>query len=132
MQTFSMEADTTTKANQSNTFEVNLADGTELKEGTRLRLLRSAVVYGANASGKTNFIRAFHTLKLLITHSGTFKVGDLIKGYYPFGLEEGYDTKPSTFQELVNRLRRIFNLDWDEFKPQLNMEKFVITDGIGF
>jgi CheY-like chemotaxis protein len=43
-----------------------------------------------------------------------------------------YFTKPSTFQDLVSRLRKIFTLNWDEFKPNLSMEKFVLSDGMGF
>jgi CheY-like chemotaxis protein len=43
-----------------------------------------------------------------------------------------YFTKPSTFQDLVGRLNRIFTLNWEDFKPQVSMEKFVLSDGMGF
>jgi CheY-like chemotaxis protein len=43
-----------------------------------------------------------------------------------------YFTKPSTFQELVSRLHKTFTLNWDDFKPQVSMEKFVLSDGMGF
>lgn len=43
-----------------------------------------------------------------------------------------YFTKPSTFQELVNRLQRIFTLNWEEFNSNVGMEKFVISNDVQF
>jgi DNA-binding response OmpR family regulator len=42
-----------------------------------------------------------------------------------------YFTKPYNFQDLVSRLKHIFSLNWDEFKSQVTMEKFVLSDGMG-
>jgi DNA-binding response OmpR family regulator len=43
-----------------------------------------------------------------------------------------YFTKPSTFQELVSRLRKVLSLNWDEYQPKMSIEKFVLSDGMGF
>lgn len=43
-----------------------------------------------------------------------------------------YFTKPSTFPDLVSRLKKIFTLNWDELKPRRSIEKFVLSDGMGF
>jgi CheY-like chemotaxis protein len=43
-----------------------------------------------------------------------------------------YFTKPYNFQELVARLQKIFTLNWDEFTPPGSIEKFVLSDGMGF
>lgn len=44
-----------------------------------------------------------------------------------------YFTKPYNFQDLVTRLRKIFALNWDEFKPKgISIEKYVLSDGMGF
>jgi DNA-binding response OmpR family regulator len=43
-----------------------------------------------------------------------------------------YFTKPYNFQDLINRLKQIFSLNWDEFRPKGNIEKFVLSDGMGF
>lgn len=51
-----------------------------------LKLVKSAVIYGANASGKSNLIRLLWTLKDFIQNSLTLKAGDTIpsKYYDPF------------------------------------------------
>ena len=43
-----------------------------------------------------------------------------------------YFAKSSTFQELVNRLTKIFAMNWDEFDPEARIEKFVILDDVAF
>lgn len=96
-QFFSMQAESS-KIKLDNIFEVTLADETELREASKQKLVKSSVIYGANASGKTNFIRAFSAFKYLITHSDTFKVDQKILCYEPFELEEGFDFKPTKFQ----------------------------------
>ena len=95
-QHFSMETDIS-RRKLDNTFEVELADGSELRHASKLQLVKSAVVYGANASGKSNFIRAFAALRYLITKSDSFKVGASISCYEPFELEKGYETQPVKF-----------------------------------
>jgi AAA15 family ATPase/GTPase len=96
-QLFSMEAETS-KSKLDNTFELALADKTELKDATILKLLKSAVVYGANSSGKSNFIRAFYALRFFVVSSDSFKVGKDIICYEPFELEKGYEEKTTKFQ----------------------------------
>jgi AAA15 family ATPase/GTPase len=96
-QFFSMEAESS-KSKLDNTFEVTLADKTDLKEASIVKLLKSSVVYGANASGKSNFIRAFNTLRYFVVNSDSFKVGKDIICYEPFKLEKGFEEKPTRFQ----------------------------------
>ncbi len=43
-----------------------------------------------------------------------------------------YFTKPSSYDELISRLNRIFTLDWEQYQPQISIEKFVLSDGMGF
>lgn len=91
-QTLSMEAFGSKFLSDSNTFEVELAGGKSI------RLLRSAVIYGANASGKSNLIRAFYNFWYLLT--GTFKSGKGIDCYEPFKLDLSSKTKPTYFKIL--------------------------------
>jgi DNA-binding NarL/FixJ family response regulator len=42
-----------------------------------------------------------------------------------------YFAKSSTFQELINRLRRVFAINWEEFNPAANVHEFLLTDGVG-
>jgi len=43
-----------------------------------------------------------------------------------------YFAKSSTFQELVNRLSKILNMNWEEFNPEARMDKFVFLDDVAF
>ena len=85
---FSLEAESS-GAKPDNFFEVNLVN--EKKN----RLLKSAVIYGPNASGKTNFIRAVYNLTSLIKKSSNFDVEDHIPYYEPFLLDPDTEKAPS-------------------------------------
>lgn len=70
-------------------------DGNLIKDALKGdSLLRSAVVYGANASGKTNILRALDFLKALVMRSHTHQKGEGIK-FNPFKLDKKYLTKPT-------------------------------------
>ena len=43
-----------------------------------------------------------------------------------------YFSKSSTFQELINRLKRILAMNWEKFNPETSMEKFVLSDEAAF
>jgi AAA15 family ATPase/GTPase len=89
-QNFSMEA-LSTKNKEGNTFEVEAASNP-------YRILKSAVVYGANGSGKSNFVNALFTLRRFVVRSANFISGHDIPYYEPFELEEGFDSKPIDFK----------------------------------
>lgn len=76
-QIFSLKA-LSGKNKSDNTFEVVLANGKKIK------LLNSAVVYGANASGKTNFILAFRVFHELLLNSNQYQNGASIDHFFPF------------------------------------------------
>jgi AAA15 family ATPase/GTPase len=90
-QTFSLEA-SSSKLKSNNTFQPS----TE-KKG--LTLLKSAVLYGANASGKSNLIRLMWTVRNFILNSTDLKTGDLISEnfYDPFLLDEDSKHQPTEF-----------------------------------
>jgi len=48
----------------------------ELYDHKKINILREAVLYGANASGKTTLIEAVNYLKWLVVHSGRLQEGD--------------------------------------------------------
>jgi AAA15 family ATPase/GTPase len=60
------------------------------------KLLKSAVIFGANASGKTNQIRALNLMQFIVRMSRNFNKGDKIP-YFPFILNSEYAEKPTTF-----------------------------------
>lgn len=61
-------------------------------------LLKTAAMYGANASGKTNFLLAIEALKRLVVESGDWKEGDGINVYEPYLLSDSSATSPIDFE----------------------------------
>ncbi len=61
------------------------------------RLLRSAVVYGANAAGKSNLLLAFQFMQSLVANSGNMQEGNPLP-YAPFKLSAKSKKEPSSFE----------------------------------
>lgn len=59
------------------------------------RLLKAAAIYGANASGKSNIIRAFNTMQMLIELSAAFRPDQKLP-YAPFKFD-GHTDQPTRF-----------------------------------
>lgn len=70
------------KFNENNIAEIQTKNGT-------MRILKSAAILGSNASGKSNLIRALHTLRNLVFRSRTYSVDNEINSYEPFLDNEG-------------------------------------------
>lgn len=79
----------------------------------RDNLLRSAVIYGANASGKSNVVLAFNSFKNLVMQSHTFQKGTKIN-YFPFKLDKKYLSKPSKFDIVFikNNIKYIYGVSF--------------------
>lgn len=71
----------------------------QLTDAGRYKLLRSAVIYGANASGKSNVLKAMTTMQQIITTSIKHSSTDAI-GVEPFLLSTETGGKPSYFEVL--------------------------------
>jgi uncharacterized protein len=90
-QTFSMVASEDETRLDSNTFSI-------LNSNSGLRLLKSAVIYGANASGKSNLLRVIQTLKSIVVNSANkMQVGDKFP-IEPFRLDSKSEKKPTCFE----------------------------------
>jgi AAA15 family ATPase/GTPase len=85
-----MEAQSS-KFKEENTFEV------DAQAPQPYQLLKTAVVYGANGSGKTNFILALYALQWFVRSSASFITGHPIECYEPHELEEGMSSAPIQF-----------------------------------
>ncbi len=84
----------------------------------KIKLLRSAVVYGANSSGKSNLIKALDRMRDNIIHSVKLNDSDELD-YSPFLLSESGETKPTFFEIIFidktkNRYRYGFEYDLNE------------------
>src|SRR5258708_8753529 len=67
------------------------------KNGKKFRLLKTAVIYGANASGKSNLIRGFLTFRQLISASFRYDVNDQLLLAEPFELSPETVDQPVEF-----------------------------------
>ncbi|MEA5520136.1 ATP-binding protein [Limnoraphis robusta] len=89
--TFSLVASEDIETLPENTFAV---PGTD-----EIRLLKSAVIYGPNAAGKSNLVRAMYTLKNIVRNSATGMRGSRDKlPVEPFRLDSEYSKKPTLFE----------------------------------
>ncbi len=94
-------------------------------------LLRTAILYGANASGKSNMLRAIQALKQMVLNSDTFKLDQPISFYDPFRLDQGSRSLPTIFEIdfLANDRRRYqFHLAFDQ-KRVLREELYFFPTG---
>lgn len=64
---------------------------------TPLRLLKLNIIYGANASGKTNLIEALRVLNYLVNQKKDDKE-EAISFIYPFIFDNSFNDKPSQFK----------------------------------
>ncbi len=84
---------------EKQTLSLVASKDTELKDNCidqgKLRLLKTTSIYGANASGKSNLIRALFTMQQIIEEPA--KPGEKLP-VTPFKLDEKYSKEPSSFE----------------------------------
>jgi hypothetical protein len=102
-QTLSMTAGNLSDHLESNTFDSGVAG--------LPRLVRSSALYGPNAAGKTNLLRALGFVQAMVLHSAK-ATGDAITNYSPFKLDTASRNSPSEFKItfVQNRLRYEYGL----------------------
>jgi AAA15 family ATPase/GTPase len=76
-------------------------------------ILKSASIFGANASGKSNILKALHFFKRLIENSATHKKGDGIR-YEPFKLDNEFKNGPICMSVIFikNRIKYIYGISY--------------------
>lgn len=80
-------------------------------------LLKTAVIYGANASGKSNVLLAINFLKWLVLNSHKNQKGQNIK-FTPFKLDKAYLKKPTKMSVVFikDKIKYNYNLSFDNEK----------------
>ena len=112
--TFSMLAANITAASASK----HLDEDNVFSTPNKLTLLRSAAIYGANASGKSNLIRALEFMRrFVINSSKESQISDPIKTE-PFLLDSEHQDKPSFFEVIfiVNDSQYRYGFEADQTK----------------
>ncbi len=82
------------------------------------RILKSAAIYGANASGKTNLINAFTAAIRMVRNSSHRQVGEKLIEMVPFAFDEETVSKPCEFEFIffVNGLKYVYGFSADKDK----------------
>ena len=88
-----------------------------LIEGKNEKYLKSAVIYGANASGKTNIFRAINAVILMIRNSNNMQPGMKLP-INPFKFDEKNITKPSSFEFImvIDNIKYVYGFSADQDK----------------
>ena len=76
----------------------HLPDNVSYPAEDKIGVLKSAGLYGANASGKSNLLLALHALKYIIVSSGDLKDGEILPCYEPYLLSEASKSSPTRFE----------------------------------
>lgn len=88
----------------------------ELENKENIKLLKSAAIFGPNASGKSNIIWAFHDLAFLVQESRNFDARTPIPVYTPFVMDEKSRTEPTEFtlDFIANRTHYRYIIHYDQ------------------
>ncbi len=91
----------------------------ENSDNLKLQALKSMVIYGANASGKSNLLRALRALEYLVEYSSDFRLDQPIHFYKPFSLCSKSKTEPTEFEidfAAKNKTRYVYKIAFDKVK----------------
>lgn len=75
-QSFSMLAENKVKEHENTIFE-----------NASQNILGTAIIYGRNASGKSNILKAFRAIQYMVTESAEFKIDKVIPPFEPYKLD---------------------------------------------
>lgn len=86
-----------------------------------LRLLTSAVVYGANASGKSNLVAAINVMRAFVLNSSRDRWVSRLIGVEPFRLSTATETAPSLFEI-------VFLVDGTQYRYGFAVDRRVVVE----
>jgi len=114
---FSVENFSSIKEKQTLSFKANKSDHLEdayviKKKG--IRILKMIMIYGANASGKSNILKALDFLKTIVIHPKNKKDEKL--EYEPFLFDNKTIDKPTKFsiEFLINDIRYLYEVSFNK------------------
>lgn len=81
------------------------------------KCLKSAVIYGANASGKSNFLRAIRAVVLMMINSNNMQPGMTLP-IVPFKFDTDFASRPSSFEliMIINDVKYVYGFVADSTK----------------
>jgi AAA15 family ATPase/GTPase len=91
----------------------NMASGND-----KVATLKSCAIYGPNASGKSNLLRAFNALSAIVAGSGDLKDGEEITQYSPYMFDLISAKSPTVFEAefIIGINRFIYKISFDRYR----------------
>lgn len=94
----------------------------------RFNLLKSAAIYGANASGKSNLVKALRFFGWFVQVSATrMNQGDPIEGISPFRLDVASRTQPAVFEITVLIDESLYRYGFSATQERVHDEWLVVV-----
>ncbi|MBM4039511.1 MAG: ATP-binding protein [Planctomycetes bacterium] len=98
----------------------------------KFSLLKSAAIFGLNASGKSNLVKAFEVMESFVEASATkMNQGDRIEGIVPFLLDAETRVKPSSFEVTAIVKGTRFNYGFSATRERVHDEWLVVWPDAG-
>ena len=120
------------------TLSLLAGDGVEDESGTigvdhpalgGRRILRTAVIYGANSSGKSNLIKAFDELATTVSRSARESTANDKLPFVQFGLDELSATLPSAFSVTFLSAGSLYNYEVNADRDRIHLEELTTFRG---
>jgi len=107
-QVLDMEPGSYTEKSETNTFEWK-------NENDNQTLLNTTAIYGANASGKSNFISALGTMRSIVARSAQWQI-DKELPYHPYKLSKTKRESPTEFEVefIINDIRYLYGFTYNK------------------
>ncbi|MES1225526.1 MAG: ATP-binding protein, partial [Bacteroidota bacterium] len=106
----------------SNYDKLNLENNTFLNRKFNYRLLKSAVLYGANASGKSKFFEAYHAFRNIVFNSSRESLANERIEVTPFLLDSKSEKEPTSFEIVFINGTIQFRYGFEANKEKVNRE----------
>lgn len=91
------------------------------REGDQtIHLKKTIAIYGANASGKSNVVKALNVFQNLVANSTKFDISNSIKDYVPFLLDDDSVEQPTFFE-----LSFVYNDESFRYGVKFNSDKII-------
>lgn len=110
-QNFSMLADDHKDEQLQNTF---------YDDSSKLLILKSSIIYGSNASGKSNFMKAIQAFRMMILTSANNSPGDFFEKYEPFTFSFEFNKAPVQFEAdfLIEEIKYTYSFSFSESRVE--------------
>lgn len=113
------------------TFSLEAGSISELKENVvkegKYKVLRSSVIYGANSSGKSNFIKALDFMVTTVKNSSKLNSTEMLNAK-PFLLNTETENKPSFFEILFTKSNKRFRYGFEIDNDKIHSEWLYILE----